>query len=534
MFAEEFPRLKWIDQLLRQQQYAALQTFTLAQAEQGLISLQVLNAARCLRLPATVLYLATLCAENLADPVPAQRWLAVYQSIGDRRPSAQFDALCAGTPLAAVAKAAMGVDSPGPLAFDRLGKVPMSQWHEAAECAMDCEQYGVLHAMTQRLARRKLDAVAWLNFARVLFSRQDHLRRCDTMERLAQTYLIIRDQLSAQLPAVAPVRSKLALYACRAFALAGCHEQVLLHARQVRVKEDVYFAQFETARALCRMQRLPESIQQLDELVVMMSAHHRHHGLPQLDSPQAGLAQPEFKVEDASHALVDLQQVLSRVNQKAFLVSGTLLGYAREGQLLAHDKDIDVGIVGWQDQFDVAQAVFQSGLFQINLDRLQGARSYHIPVVHLLTRVHIDIFIYHPEGDKWVTGVESDFGYLQKFAFSPFGLQSVRFLGIDFYVPDDIETKLAENFGNWRASDPCYLSHLESPSTVDVGGDVYQVVARLRALEAMASGNHNKLSRVIHLMESLNEHPHSMRGRPLAALQAYQDAQQQPEVAHAA
>ena len=64
----------------------------------------------------------------------------------------------------------------------------------------------------------------------------------------------------------------------------------------------------------------------------------------------------------------------------------------------------------------------------------------------------------------------------------PVELKEVSFLGIDFYVPDDVEKNLAENFGNWRQSDPEYISHLQSPSTVDVGGLVYQIVGRLREL----------------------------------------------------
>jgi hypothetical protein len=69
---------------------------------------------------------------------------------------------------------------------------------------------------------------------------------------------------------------------------------------------------------------------------------------------------------------------------------------------------------------------------------------------------------------------------------------------------------------------------------VDVGGLEYQVVARLRALEAMAAGNTDKLSRVVSLMERLAQCPHSMRGQPLMGLKAYLSTREQMEVAHAA
>lgn len=534
MFQDEFPRLRLIETCLREQQYETLQDLTEAEAQHGLISLQALNAARCMRSPATVIYLATLCVANLEHTEVAERWLAVYQSIGDRSVTPDFTRLCAGKPLAAVVDVIMGHAPLAELNLKGHAFKHPQDWHEAVECVLDFQHYDTLLAMLQSLARRKLDMVSWLNLARVMFSRQDSLRRCAQMESLGECYLLVRDQLPGKAPTLGKVRSSLALYATRAFALAGSHERVMVTAPMADTQDDRYFAEYEMARALCRMQRLPECIARLDGLVVNMSRYHREHGIPVAGDASTPARGQTFDVSLASHALVELQDLLQGVGQKAFLVSGTLLGYAREGQLLAHDKDIDVGIVGWEDQFEVANALFQSGRFEIDLGRLHGARSYHLPVLHKTTRVHIDIFIYHPEDGKWVTGVESDFGYLQKFAFSPFGLKSVQFLGIDFYVPDDVEKKLAENFGNWRESDPCYISHLESPSTVDVGGLEYQVVARLRALEAMAAGNTDKLSRVVSLMERLAECPHSMRGQPLMGLKAYLSTREQMEVAHAA
>jgi hypothetical protein len=534
MFENEFPRLRLIDTCLQEQRYEALQDLTEQEAPHGLISLPALNAARCMRAPATVIYLATLCVANLTNAEEAERWLAVYQSIGQESPTPEFDKRVAGKPLGLVAQVVMRRAAVESLRFDKLSLKHPKAWHEAVECAMDFQQYDVLLVMLQSLAKRKLDTVAWLNLARVMFSRQDSLRRCESIDLLGHSYLLVRERLPVKVVSLTKVRSSLALYASRAFALAGDHDRVLATAPLADTQDDRYFGHYEVARALCRQQRLPESIRQLDELVVEMSRYHRDHGLPVAESLPPELKGPVFDVNLASQALVELQDLLGGVGQKAFLVSGTLLGYAREGQLLAHDKDIDVGIVGWEDQFDVASALIQSGRFQVNLARLNGARSYHIPVFHKATRVHIDIFIYHPENGKWVTGVESDFGYLQKFAFTPFGLKSVKFLGIDFYVPDDVEKKLVENFGNWREPDPCYISHLESPSTVDVGGLEYQVVARLRALEAMAGGNINKLTRVVSLMERLADKPHSMKGQPLMALKAYLNTHEQAEVARAA
>ena len=43
------------------------------------------------------------------------------------------------------------------------------------------------------------------------------------------------------------------------------------------------------------------------------------------------------------------------------MVSGTLLGYARTGSVLSHDKDMDVGLFGWEEQFEIVQRILDSG-----------------------------------------------------------------------------------------------------------------------------------------------------------------------------
>ena len=531
MFEQEFPRLRLIDALLHQKRYDELQALTLDEAPHGLISDASLNAARCLRGPATVLYIASLCAENLEDPSAAKRWLAVYQSVGQNAVTEELAQLSPDSPLRRMVSSVIGVSDLDAMDLEHCPVRNLADWHEAAECALDFQHYDALHRMVKVLMRRRLDILAWLQFTRVLFSRQDSIRRCLQMESLAKTFVAIHSHLASHNDAnMAKVRSKLALHACRTYALAGCHEEVLKTAPLASMGEDRYYGMFERARALCRLQRLPESIAVLDELVILMSRFHLKNDATPLEARPAPVAPIPFDVAHASAALVDLQHELNTVDKKAFLVSGTLLGYARERQLLSHDKDIDVGIVGWEDQFEVVQALFQSGKFEVNLDKLIGARSFHIPIVHKASHVHIDIFVYHPTGDKWVTGVDSDFGYLQQFAFTPFELKRVEFLGIDFYVPDDVDTNLSENFGAWRQSDPDYLSHLQSPATVDPGGVVYQVVGRLRALEAMSRRKHEQLRRVIQLMEQYQGRPCAMPQPSLQALKAFLEAQSEQSV----
>lgn len=536
MFEAEFERVVQIDRLLREKDYEALERLTHEQMSLQLLGDDVLNASRMLRLPATVIYLASLAVENRRNLRQAQVWLAVYQSLARSAPSPGFTAISPKHPVRQVAAALMQASELDPTVLKKCAG-GIEEWLQAVELAIDHNGFALVDQVVRELVRRKIDMSDWLRLTKLLFNRHSFIGKSQNIEALGQSYARIRDNLLSRLPAVVRVRSRLALFASQCHFVSGNYPAAILAAQGATTPEDRIHAAFDTARAQCHAGQLPEAIASLDALTALMCAADAQAALNE-DIHAAEDAEVEvekkkraFDPGQASQALVDLQAALSSVGKRAFLVSGTLLGYAREGQILAHDKDIDVGIVGWEDQFEVANALLQSGHFGIDSRRLRGQKTYHIPVMHQATRVSIDIFIYHPEDGMWVTGVESYFGYLQKFAFTPFEIKPVEFLGIEFYVPGDVEKKLAENFGDWRVSDPEYISHLQSPSTVDVGGLVYQIVGRLRALEAIRAKKYEKLSRVIQLMERHQDRPCGMRADTLDLLKGVLEAHQPVEVA---
>lgn len=532
----EAPRLGLIDRLLQNGEYGLLEQVTIDEVGKGLLSRETLDAARALRLPATVIYLATLGQENLDDAQDRPMWLAVYQSIGRGIETEAFTQLNERSAVKWMARQAMPGRAPDAAVLRRC-QGDLSDWLAAAELAVDQNRFDALETLVQEGVRRKWAALEWLNLTRLLVVRHQMLERQMELAPLARSYARIRELLPTHSAALVNTRSRLALNAGQCFFWAGDYFAAIAQSSKATASQDTLARSFELAKAYCHAGDLPMTLQWLDRIIEQVSDAQRLMAFKANRDQQAEEArQPghQFDPEQASQALVALQRALDKVEKKAFLVSGTLLGYAREGRLLAHDKDVDVGIIGWENQYDVVDALLQSGQFAIDANRIGGARTYHIPVKHLDTQVSIDIFIYHHEGGRLVTGVQSYFGYLQKFAFTPFDLAQVRFLGIDFHVPCDVERNLAENFGDWRVSDPGYISHLESPSTVEVGGLVYQVVGRLRALEAIRAGNLDKLSRVIKLMHEHRDNTGGMSGETLRLLGRIHDslqAEEAPEVA---
>lgn len=291
--------------------------------------------------------------------------------------------------------------------------------------------------------------------------------------------------------------------------LAAKHAQeTLTWCNRVHNEQDSLKALYYRAKAFCLANDFPNSIQAMDDLLAGIPTQPRDWLESAFKTPGGGKS--SFNLDAAQAALRDMQKVMSTINQKIFLVSGTLLGYERVGNFLSHDKDIDVGILASNDQFEIIQTLSESRLFHVPMQDIKLTDNYYIPSYHIPTKMPIDVFVYHLVNGKLRTGVQNTFGYLQHFDFTPFDLKEIEFVEVPTHAPSDIDLNLKENFGNWRVSDPHYISHLESPSTVDVGGPIYMLVARLELLRYIVEEKQIKGERVCSILRQYVDSPLGM------------------------
>lgn len=161
-----------------------------------------------------------------------------------------------------------------------------------------------------------------------------------------------------------------------------------------------------------------------------------------------------YGVRPAAHALRDLHHLFKLADIPMFLVSGTLLGCIREGQLLGHDKDVDVGI--WEDisLSHLLNTLRASGLFYI-----QVSRAPELVRVKHVNGIAIDIFYHYREaGTYWHGGVKV------RWHNTPFELTTHNFLGEDYLIPNDSDKYLTENYGDWRTPKRQFDSVYDTPN----------------------------------------------------------------------
>ncbi|QTN45094.1 hypothetical protein H7683_19230 [Ectopseudomonas mendocina] len=157
----------------------------------------------------------------------------------------------------------------------------------------------------------------------------------------------------------------------------------------------------------------------------------------------------------AHQSLLDVQRCFATAGLEFFLMSGTLLGAVRDGQLLEHDYDIDIGVdehVGFEP---VLSAMFGSGCFSY----ISGFQDVFVCFMHV-SGVKVDIFFHY-------TAPGDVYRHRSRYVAwdnTRFALAEMSFLGERFLVPQDVNRYLTENYGDWSRPVAHYDAYLDTPN----------------------------------------------------------------------
>jgi hypothetical protein len=98
--------------------------------------------------------------------------------------------------------------------------------------------------------------------------------------------------------------------------------------------------------------------------------------------------------------LQDVHAVLNEIGLTHFLIDGTLLGAVREGDFIAHDTDIDLGVLfeEWEARtvFDLTHRLNQKRLV---LNHQFGDFDHHFELSFHRDGIKIDLFFYRRDGE---------------------------------------------------------------------------------------------------------------------------------------
>lgn len=156
--------------------------------------------------------------------------------------------------------------------------------------------------------------------------------------------------------------------------------------------------------------------------------------------------------------LADIYAAAAETDTRPFLMWGTLLGAVREGRLLPHDRDLDIGLLpaDYAARDKLIGALLDRGYLYIEDWR------YKFRLLRRDHLLHIDFDLFYPAGERTICLVGKEPGgyYGATFPARVFGTpRPLDILGLEVLVPEMPEAVLETIYGpNWRTPDPAYDS----------------------------------------------------------------------------
>ncbi len=206
----------------------------------------------------------------------------------------------------------------------------------------------------------------------------------------------------------------------------------------------------------------------------------------------------------ADRVLAELQRIADETGARLFPVSGTLLGLYRNGGVLPHDFDIDVGLLAWDEALKAfLEAAKRSpfcrgsklvglpaGYRSINpwLPELEGGVVCHKlamkpPDGSDADAVEVDIFLHFRCEGLVAHGIAN-----RLWLNTEFDLVRRQFGEHRMLVPADTPKYLTENYGDYEIEKTEFENLVDCPNCVLVNGvDAVFYVAKMRKIYLLAN-----------------------------------------------
>jgi hypothetical protein len=166
-------------------------------------------------------------------------------------------------------------------------------------------------------------------------------------------------------------------------------------------------------------------------------------------SARKGGIAPELQLEITA----ELTERLDEIGVSPFLMSGTLLGIVRDGDFMAHDYDIDLGLMPGTDLDAIPEFVRSIGYDTT----VEGDR---IVALHA-SGARTDLFPHTKRDGKFWHG-----SLVHEWWNTPFDLAQFDMKGHRLFTPDDPKRYLDENYGDWSHPVAFYDISFDTPNRV--------------------------------------------------------------------
>ena len=192
-----------------------------------------------------------------------------------------------------------------------------------------------------------------------------------------------------------------------------------------------------------------------------------------------------YNSETCLESVNKIIDILESIGEKPFLEAGTLLGMYREGKLIEFDYDADIGIIIDNSKYTnkqnmknyvnkiirliLADSSFKSIIVCDDEDYYYLLNIFDTHMNHIDLSFFYKNFFNEPNNNSLYTGCPSAFTPLL-WECSDFNLVRQNFAGKEYWVPDDTEKYLIENYGeNWQTPIERFSNYENIPKQCKLG-----------------------------------------------------------------
>lgn len=266
---------------------------------------------------------------------------------------------------------------------------------------------------------------------------------------------------------------------------------------------------FEVRKCMARLFELRSACQQM-EAFQAFDAFLKSHVPPEALASHGNQLFADQSDDSIWSYLRPLIQKLRPLAGEVFLNSGALLGVVREGKLLDHDDDVDLGVILRADSFETAAQRWQElrlTLFQQGLARVEEQNDGRMRAIILASPegFTIDLFPAWIEDGK-VFVFPHTHGELDASDVLPLQTCAVS----DLPIPAKPEKMLAVNYGaDWREPNPYFVfpwreaNHRFAPFLQLVGDGVFKRVLTYGTFDLFHVGHQRLFKRLSRLADEV-------------------------------
>jgi hypothetical protein len=245
-------------------------------------------------------------------------------------------------------------------------------------------------------------------------------------------------------------------------------------------------------------------------------------------------------VDAGFKALSSIQRIADATGVKMFLVSGTLLGLYREGRLLAHDYDVDVGVRADDPHLPAFLTAMAAapGLIEsksVTLSKLDCLLNPWLgigpkqPVLYKYffsqggadaSRFGVDLFVHFEANGHCVHG-----NYRCLWVNRPFALVRKNYGGTDYLVPSDTRLYLTENYGAFEIENKDFENSADCPNSTNLYGIRAASWLTGRYAYFLATGDARKRRIIGRRIRDCIAYGLYLKGRPVWSVHQYEPRQ---------